>query len=99
MKTALLILSLFIISLSLPSCKKKVLNEEMTVIKNCTGTYLVFKEKNYKVCNTNQTDSFQDKETVSASFKKLKECKGLEDKIICALAFQFEDIIEVTYIE
>ncbi len=71
----------------------------MTVIKNCTGTYLRFKDKNYKVCNTDITDSYNNSDEVNASFKKIEDCKAFEDLIICALAFEFEDIIDVTKIE
>ncbi len=61
--------------------------------------HLQFKEKYYKVCNTDLTDSFNNNDEVNASFTKIEECKAFEDLIICALAFEFEDIIDVTKIE
>ena len=99
MKYYLVITLLIIGSVSFVSCKKEVSKKNMTVIKNCTGTYLQFKEKYYKVCITDLTDSFNNNDEVNASFTKIEECKAFEDLIICALAFEFEDIIDVTKIE
>ncbi|MFO0322118.1 MAG: hypothetical protein ACK504_06800 [Bacteroidota bacterium] len=56
---------------------KKVKNEAMTVIRDCTGTYLRFKGKDYHVCNLEKVSSFEDGTEVTATFKKIKECSSI----------------------
>ncbi len=75
------------------------MDKEMTVIKNCTGTYLKYKDDNYKVCNSELLDSFLPNHPVTASFNKIKERKNFEDQIVCEMAFEFKSVIEVTSIK
>lgn len=75
---------------------KKVKNETMTVVKNCTGTYLRFKGKDYHVCNLEKISSFADGTEVTATFKKIKECTGsVKDAIVCTTIHDNEGWINV----
>lgn len=81
------------------SCKK-VKNETMTVIKDCTGVYLRFLGKDYAVCNLDKVASFSDGATVTATFKKIKECNDIGQSIfVCMLWHESEGWIEVEKIK
>ena len=91
----LLFLSLLLVGFS--SCKKTCMEgQEMTVIVDCTGTYLRLDGKDYQVCNTEKLGGFQNFEIVKADFKKIKNCNGsAADDIVCMMAHQNEGWIEV----
>lgn len=96
----LLFLSLFLIALGActkeDNCSK---NEEMTVITDCTGTYLRVNGKDYHVCNTEKMTGFQNFQVVVADYKKIDECKGsAADDIVCMMLHENEGWIEVTSI-
>jgi hypothetical protein len=100
MKKYILILP-FILSLSVftTSCKKDK-SETMTVVRNCTGTYLRLDGKDYHVCNLEMVEPFSDGESVSVEFKKIKECHGSANEvIICQMVYENEGWIEVESIE
>jgi|694.fasta_scaffold111055_2 hypothetical protein len=95
-----LFLSLLLISFASctkkDSCSKK---EEMTVITDCTGTYLRVDGKDYQVCNTEKMTGFENLQVVMADFKKIDECKGsAADDIVCMMLHENEGWIEVTSI-
>ena len=95
--------SLFLILLALTalfaSCKKEI-NKTVTVQRDCTGTYLRLKGKDYRVCNLEKVSSFSDGATVTATFKKIKECNGsAKDAIVCAMLHANEGWIEVDKIK
>lgn len=51
--------------------KKK--NGTMTVVKDCTGEYFRFYNKDYRVCNLDKVSSFPDGAKVKATFKKNRQ--------------------------
>jgi len=67
----------------------------MTVVKDCSGTYLRLDGKDYHVCNEEKLSSFSSGTNVTATFKTLQNCKALEEKIVCKLYHQNEGWIEV----
>jgi hypothetical protein len=72
----------------------------MTVVRDCTGTYLQKDGKDYHVCNLEKVKNFDDGAKVTASYKRLKECKGSGiDQIVCLMYHQNEGWIEVTDIK
>jgi len=72
----------------------------MTVVRDCTGTYLQKDGKDYLVCNLEKVKNFADGTKVTASYKRLKECKGSGiDQIVCLMYHQNEGWIEVTDIK
>jgi hypothetical protein len=81
------------------SCKKEI-NRTVTVVRDCTGTYLRLDEKDYHVCNLEMVSSFADGTTVTATFKKLKECNGsAKDQFVCYMLHENEGWIEVDKIK
>jgi hypothetical protein len=72
----------------------------MTVVRDCTGTYLQKDGKDYQVCNLEKVKNFDDGTKVTASYKRLKERKGSGiDQIVCLMYHQSEGWIEVTAIK
>ena len=85
--------------LALVACKKTS-NGTMTVVKDCTGTYLNFEGKDYHVCNPEKISSFSDGAIVKATFKKLKECDGsAKDMVVCMMMHDNEGWIDVEEIK
>lgn len=77
------------------SCVKNG-TQEIIVIRDCTGTYLRLKEKDYQVCNLEKLASFHDGATITVSFKKIDVCKGSASKTInCYMLHENEGWIEV----
>jgi len=69
----------------------------MTVIKDCSGTYLRFLDEDYQVCNTEKTDDFEENSIVTVSYRKIDECKALEGPV-CMLYHENEGLIKITSI-
>ncbi|MES2398151.1 MAG: hypothetical protein V4549_19205 [Bacteroidota bacterium] len=81
--------------LTLVACKK-VKNETMTVVRDCTGTYLRFNEKDYNVCNLEKVSSFPDGVSVTATFRKIKNCTS---RAVCLIFHKNEGWIHVEKIK
>ena len=60
---------------TLISCSK-VNNKNMTVIKDCTGSYLRFNGKDYHICNIEMVESFANGVEVEGSFEKIDDCEN-----------------------
>ena len=85
--------------LTLFSCKKEK-NEEVSVIRDCTGTYLHFNGKDYHVCNSDKLSSFENGVIVKATFKRIKKCEGSANhETKCLMIHSNEGWIEVEKIE
>ena len=78
------------------SCSK-VNNKNMIVIKDCTGSYLRFNDKDYHICNMEVVDNFDNGTEVEASFKKIDECDNNWSE--CYMLHDNEGWINVTKIE
>jgi len=80
-------------------CKKE-LNQTVTVIRDCTGTYLRFDGKDYQVCNLETVASFTDGATAKVAFRKISECNSsARDVFVCKMLHANEGWIEVRSIE
>ena len=80
--------------LTFSACKKE--NKSVTVIRDCTGTYLRFHDKDYRVCNLEKVESISNNENITASFKKIIKCKGSANEgTVCLLLHENEGWIEV----
>jgi hypothetical protein len=64
---------------------KRETNKPMTLIKDCTGTYLRMDGKDFKVCNIGKLIFFSAGTTVNSTFKKIDNCKRLEDRVVCKM--------------
>jgi hypothetical protein len=57
----------------------------MTIVRDCTGTYLRLDGKDYHVCNTEKTGIYPPGARVNASIKKISTCSALSDEPVCKL--------------
>ena len=97
---SLLFSSLFFIN----SCKKSdtgVVPElvPVTIIKNCTGNYLRYEDKDYRICNGDVVNKLGDGMSAKAAFNVTTTCTNPKPEIVCAMAYLYEGVVIVTYIE
>lgn len=72
----------------------------MKVVKDCTGVYLRFNSKDYRVCNLDKVSSFPDGATVKTTFKKIDSCSDPGQTVfVCNLYHESEGYINVEKIE
>ncbi|MEZ5196925.1 MAG: hypothetical protein R2764_11115 [Bacteroidales bacterium] len=89
---------LLIITVTTSISCSKVSDKNMTVIKDCTGSFLRYNGKDYHICNVEMVGDYDSGMEVEASFKKIKEC--LQGEIsICEMYHQNEGWIQVTRIK
>ena len=93
MKKLLLITTVAVL-LTVFSCKRET-NKPMTVVRDCTGTYLRMDGKDFQVCNIGKLSLFSTGTAVNATFRKIDNCKRLEDKVICKMLHPNEGLIEI----
>jgi hypothetical protein len=103
MKLLSLITACLLFSAATISCSKRVCYEppagsDMTVVRDCTGTYLQQDGKDYLVCNLSAVDPFPTGTKVKASFTRVTECKEASDRIVCMMFHANEGWIQVTSI-
>jgi hypothetical protein len=96
MKNKVSIFAVLILTI-LISCSK-VNNRNMTVIKDCTGSYLRFNGNDYHICNEAIVENYGNGTEVKASFKKIDDCPD-SDEIVCRMLHNNEGWINVTKIE
>lgn len=79
----------------LSSCRKEKL-ERMTVVRDCTGTYLRFNDKDYHVCNISKVASYDNGAEIRASFDRIEQCTlPVTGQAICEMMHDNEGWIEV----
>jgi len=78
------------------SCTK-MNNKDVTVIKDCTGSYLRFNDDDYQICNIEIVENYDNGSKVVASFKKIDNCEY--DHAVCLMIHKSEGWISVTEIE
>lgn len=93
MKNCIFLLFSFLIV----SCTK-VADKDMLVIRDCTGTYLQYDEKDYHVCNADVLLAYDSGDEVNASFEKIDDCNQ-NGQITCEMFHQNEGWIKVTEVE
>jgi len=87
-----IVLYAFFVLALIVSCQKKKTYGSMAVIKDCTGVYLRFENKDYPICNSNFVSHFSNGTVVKASFVKVgRDSKCEADKEIhCMMIHPFE---------
>jgi len=70
----------------------------MTIIKDCTGTYLRDNSRDYYVCNTDLLDNYSAGDKVKVSYSELEECFGVLEAVTCEMAHLYNGKIEITEI-
>lgn len=90
------LISITIFLLTMIGCKKEF-NDRVTVIRDCTGTYLRLDGKDYKICNYEIVASFENNETITATFKMNKNsyCEA-QHRTTCAMFHENEGWIDVS---
>jgi hypothetical protein len=78
------------------SCSK-MNNKNVTVIKDCTGSYLRFNDEDYQICNIEIVANYDNGSKVESSFKKIDNCEL--NYVVCLMAHKSEGLINVTKIE
>jgi hypothetical protein len=95
MKKAALILAVYTL-FTFFGCEKT--NEvKMTVVTDCTGTYLRQDGNDYKVCNYEKLDGFANGQTVSVTYSTISDCDDF--LYACDMLHVFEGWIEVETVE
>jgi hypothetical protein len=78
------------------SCLEEIENENVIVLRDCTGTYLRYNRKDYHVCNLEKVESFPDGTLIMATFKRIKRCDGsAKNVIVCMSLHANEGWVEV----
>jgi len=84
----------FALMLTILSCSD-AFDGKMTVVKDCSGTYLEYNDKDYKVCNFEILENYADGAEVEARFKKMDKCPILLVGDFCDLGHINEGLIDV----
>lgn len=82
--------------LLMASCSKK--EDNATVIKDCTGSYIRQNDKDYFICNEEVTSTFETGTKVYVEYNKVNKCDQLNDAI-CLMLHLSEGTIEITKIK
>lgn len=85
-------------AIALCSCKKESLRK-MTVIRDCTGTYLRADGKDYHVCNDGLLSGYKGGVAVMANIRPVSECAEQNDRIVCMMLHQNEGWVQVTRVK
>ena len=81
--------------LSATSCEKTE-DENMKVVKDCTGIYLQKDGKDYHVCNIEKLKTFTNGQDVVASYTRIEKCTSqASDQIVCMMYHRNEGWIKV----
>jgi len=89
-------LLLLIVLIGIISCSK--VNKNATIIKDCTGSYIRFADKDYHICNGDKVDGLDSGTKVMVSFKKISSCsEGFF--IVCRLYHENEGWVKITMLK
>lgn len=80
------------------SCEKNISTEKVTVVKDCTGTYIRYQEKDYQVCNISKLSPYTDGQLIKVSFNKINSCSNpdVTGAIICMMYHENEGWVDIT---
>lgn len=88
------ILTLLII---LPSCNRKY-NQSASIVRDCTGTYLRWRDADYYIVNDDTTDDFNNDDEVNVTFKDVTKNADkitFENESNCMLYHAIEGLVEI----
>ena len=91
MKNTIIILVLSILALA---CTKKS-GVEVSITKDCTGTYIRIHDKDYLVCNINSVAEFNEGDKVKVSYKLVKDCPEREGLMVCMMYHENAGMVRV----
>jgi len=81
------------------ACGKEKL-QKMAVVRDCTGTYLRYDEKDYHVCNASMLATFEDGEKIKAKYRSIALCDDYSSThVVCEMYHDNEGWVEVIEIK
>ena len=95
MKQLIIGMGFIALCLSFGACQKDTECQEVEVVRNCTGTYLRFMDKEYKVCNLDMVANYAEGTKITASFTHQDNCPAWENSVTCMMLYESEGWIEV----
>ncbi|WP_124634377.1 hypothetical protein [Taibaiella sp. KBW10] len=99
MRTNLIICFAFI-SLLLSGCQKKGQSYRMTVVKDCTGTYLRYDHKDYLVCNYAALRNYAHAAALTVTYNRIDNCTQRDpDLAFCEMLHAHEGWIKVASVQ
>ena len=72
---------------------------EVIIVRNCTGTYIRFKEQDYKVCNQELIVKLKSDAKVNVTFEDSNRCKLPKDMAICSMYHPFISSVNIIAIK
>lgn len=96
MRTKLMLCVAFA-ALFLGACRKKEQQQQyaMTVVKDCTGTYLRYDSKDYQVCNYKILTDYANGTALSVSYDRIDNCTEPYPPVVCQMLHANEGYILV----
>lgn len=76
---------------------EKINEQHMIVVKDCTGTYLRQYGDDYKVCNFEKLDSYENGRVVAVTYSEINECPDF--LYSCEMLHLYKGWIEVNTVE
>ncbi|SFT53497.1 hypothetical protein SAMN05216474_1145 [Lishizhenia tianjinensis] len=73
------------------ACSKQ---EDMQLIKDCTGTYLRKNKKDLKVCNDEILTNYEENELITVVYERVEDCAP-QQGFVCELYHEHEGYIVV----
>jgi hypothetical protein len=71
---------------------------KVIVVKDCTGTYIRYREKDYRVCNEDLLKYYTDGSRITANFSKANNCSDLP-LYLCNMYHQNEGLVAISCIQ
>ena len=94
MKNGPSVLLLFVLT---TACSHKP--QTMTVVRDCSGTYLRHDNKDFHVCNDSLLRAFSDGATVKLRYRKATECTDQRDRMVCMMYHENQGWVRVDEIQ
>ncbi len=89
------LLGFVFLSLFLSSCEKGSY-EKMTVVRDCTGTYLRHNMTDFRVCNPAVIQYVEAETSIEVNFEKVNSCRTpAEDTVFCDLYHKHDGMVEI----
>lgn len=80
-----------------PTDDKTVITSEVKLVRDCTGTYIRYQEKDYQVCNFELLNDVASDNNITAEFYQSDDCDNpaFKDMIVCAMYHENEGWIKI----
>ena len=67
-----------------PSNNSNSITEDITVTKNCSGSYISFNQNDYYVCNSNTLLNYPQGQILNVTFLNIPQCSSFDNPVGCA---------------